>query len=837
MFPRLSRRSFLLSSAAIAVAPAIARAATSAPAFVDASAPTPTPQTGVLQLGSAASTTARSGQTLTVDSQSLILNGQRWLPVAGEFHYTRYPADQWLPELLKMKAAGVDTVSTYIIWIHHEEVQNQFVFSGDHDLARFIDTCAQAGLKVIARLGPYVHAEVRNGGIPDWVIAQSTKIRSNDPVYLSFVTSFWTQVADRIASRIWKSGGPIIAVQLENEYNLYGTGADAVAHITTLKQLAISLGFDMPLYTVTGWQDTAYPADQVVPVFAGYQDMPWGTALTDMPPSETYSFRFFSREEGDYGYPDKYEGGYDPNSQASLAQYPFFSVEYGGGAASMYRRRVVLNLPDDVAAILPAQLGSGVNLVGYYMFHGGRNPRGKTETLQESTASGSYNDLPIINYDYQSPLGQYGEERASLARLKLYHYFLNQFGAGLAAMSLRQPATIPNGAADLSSLRWSVRSNGNSGYLFVNNYVRQYAMAAHPDTQFSVKFADQTVTLPNQPITIPTGAYFIWPLNLALADATLAYATAQLVTAIEAFGQTVYVFAATDGISVEFAFDPATVSNVQPLAATIGTDTAGRTLVSNIAPGVDLAIRVTSKSGAVSDILVLSEAQADDLWRVSLGNTDILLLTSQQFDVTPTGFAFTNAGSPNFSFATFPAIKASSAAGQVQQLDIAGLFTLFAAEKRSKSVPVSVTQASPPGLAPPIVVGGQAKGALQPTQAAITAAQGLWTVSVPWSQLADIHDVQLTIAYAGDFARLYAGTTLIDDHFYDGQPWTVGVKRLSATNPTGAPLTLAIMPLRSDAPIYLQAGAAPAYGSNGQACAVISTTVTPVYRLQVTASV
>jgi len=71
----------------------------------------------------------------------------------------------------------------------------------------------------------------------------------------------------------------------------------------------------------------------------------------------------------------------------------------------MYRRRVVMDLPDDIAATIPVQLGSGVNLYGYYMFHGGVNPRGLTETLQESTATGSYNDLPVFNYDYQSPLG------------------------------------------------------------------------------------------------------------------------------------------------------------------------------------------------------------------------------------------------------------------------------------------------------------------------------------------------------------------------------------------------------------------------------------------------
>lgn len=260
---------------------------------VDASSLTPTPQIGQLQMGSAAADIAPNGETLTVNSQSLVLNDTPWLPVAGEFHYSRYPAEQWLPELLKMKAAGVDVISTYIIWIHHEELKGEYTFSGNRNVTRFVETVAEAGLSLIARLGPYVHAEVRNGGLPDWVIAESNKIRSNDSVYMGSVTSFWDEIAERISGFIFKHGGPIIGVQLENEYSLNGSGQGAT-HIATLKSLAISLGFDVPLYTCTGWQGTFYPPNEVVPVFGGYQDAPWDTITVEEPPNETFSFRFFS---------------------------------------------------------------------------------------------------------------------------------------------------------------------------------------------------------------------------------------------------------------------------------------------------------------------------------------------------------------------------------------------------------------------------------------------------------------------------------------------------------------------------------------------------------------
>jgi len=237
-------------------------------------------------MGSSTAGISSNNTTLTLTSQSLLLNNVPWLPVSGEFHYSRYPASDWLSELLKMKAAGIDVISTYVIWIHHEEIQNSFDFSGSRDIASFIETVIEAGLSVIVRLGPYVHAEVRNGGIPDWVVAQSAEIRSNDPIYMSFVMSFWIEIAERINGSIFKHGGPIIGVQLENEYNLDGEGQGA-AHIATLKALAISLGFDMPLYTFTGWQNTHYPPDEVVPVFGGYQDAPWDVTLVDEPPNET----------------------------------------------------------------------------------------------------------------------------------------------------------------------------------------------------------------------------------------------------------------------------------------------------------------------------------------------------------------------------------------------------------------------------------------------------------------------------------------------------------------------------------------------------------------------
>src|SRR5580698_966785 len=103
------------------------------------------------------------GDEISVNSRSLLLNGHPWFPVMGEFQYSRVPENEWRDELLKMKAGGVDVVSTYVFWIHHEEIEGQFDWTGSRNLRHFIQLCQETGLNVFVRCGPWDHGEVRNG--------------------------------------------------------------------------------------------------------------------------------------------------------------------------------------------------------------------------------------------------------------------------------------------------------------------------------------------------------------------------------------------------------------------------------------------------------------------------------------------------------------------------------------------------------------------------------------------------------------------------------------------------------------------------------------------------
>src|SRR5215475_14274179 len=152
-FPDLKAKShnalYLLAALAINIAARLPAAEPSNTTILTASITSiPAPQTGYFKLGT---TRNPSGHEISINSRSLLLDGQPWFPVMGEFHYSRVPQNEWRDELLKMKAGGVDIVATYVFWIHHEEIEGQWDWTGRRDLNKFLETCNDVGLKVVVR--------------------------------------------------------------------------------------------------------------------------------------------------------------------------------------------------------------------------------------------------------------------------------------------------------------------------------------------------------------------------------------------------------------------------------------------------------------------------------------------------------------------------------------------------------------------------------------------------------------------------------------------------------------------------------------------------------------
>jgi hypothetical protein len=798
------RPGLYLLGLALAAAPAQAETLLRADATQQPAAPV----SAHLHLGTP---TGPGGHSITVNSQYLMRDGRPWLPVMGEFHYSRFPPEQWESELLKMKAAGVDIVSTYIIWIHHEERPGQYNFGGDRDLRRFVELCQKHGLKVILRLGPWDHAEVRWGGIPDWVV-NAVPSRGNDPQYLDFVRDYWGHLAVQVKGLLFKDGGPIIGVQLENEYNLTGPGEGA-AHIQKLKDMARELGFDVPLYTVTGWDGTVYPKGEVLPVFGGYPDEPWATTTGVMPPNEVYNFRFETRVAGNAGAQTapKTRG----TAVEDMATTPFLGAEFAGGLPIMYRRRPVVQ-PADIEAMLPVQLGSGANLYGYYMFHGGRNPQGLTE-LEEDDRLGAFNGLPVINYDFQAPYGEYGQPHAVLKLIRPWHHFLNAFGDRLAPMRVHRPAVEPKDRADLTTPRYAVRSLGRSGFVFLSNHVRQFAMADQKDVRFSVDLPGGTVTFPSKPVDIADGVSFVWPFNFDLDGTNLVWASAQPVTRLTDGDQVVYVFEAQNGIAPEFAFD----RDVTALSGTKAT-IEGHVVVSEVSPSRDRAIAV----GKVS-IVVLPPEDARRLTVLDYAGKTRLILTDAQ--VFGEGVHLDlRSDKPAFDLGIWPALDRTPRANlPLALVNTTGIFQTFRAEAQAVAPKVTVEKIREAGKAPPLVIGGVAHAAIQPYPE-VYGRSAAWRISVDAQAMTGVANAYLDIRYRGDVGRLFSDDTMIDDQFWYGPDWLVGLKGRDL----GKPFTLTVLPLRADAPVYIDEAFRP---KADQVAEVQAVTVVPEYGLKLDA--
>jgi len=696
-------------------------------------APPPPADTPPFRMGTA---TAPNGDTLTLDRRSLLLNGRRWTPVMGEFHFSRYPRDEWREELRKMKAGGVDLVATYVFWIHHEEIEGEWDWSGNKELRAFIQEAAAVGLKVIVRAGPWCHGEVRNGGLPDWVVARGN-VRSDDPTYLASVRRLYTHIADHCRGLLWKDGGPIVGLQLDNEY-----GGPA-QHLLTLKAMARELGLDVPLYTRTGWPalKTPMPFGEIVPLYGVYAEGFWDRETTSMPGNYWAGFHF-STLRTDANIANEALGRRDVQDDPDVALYPYLTCEIGGGMMSSYHRRILVD-PRDIVSTTLVKLGSGSVSPGYYMYHGGSNPPGRRTTLMEEqgTAITNWNDMPVLNYDFQAPLGQYGQVRPHYFALRRLHTFLHHFGDRLAETGTALPDARPLGRQDFGTVRWSVRGDDRRGFLFVNNHERGRALPEKHGVQFTVNFsAGGPLTLPSAPVTIPSSAAFFWPLRLDLgAGGTLAWATAQPLAVVREGAEATWYFFATPGVPTEFVFRDARVA-VAEGRGRVESRGDGLTRVRDVTP--DRAPAMVLNSSV--KIVLLSEADS---------------------------LAFTRDG----------------ATGPVR----------FEPPATERILLLTTALERPAGPAREILPGKSKQPvAAAPTDAEFAAA-ARWTIALPADYTPAAGDL-LRLTYAGDVARVRIGGELINDDYSNGRPLEIGLARHRAALARG-PIMVEILPLRRDA--------------------------------------
>ena len=300
----------------------------------------------------------------------IYLNGEKFKIISGSIHYFRVVPEYWKDRLEKLKAMGCNTVETYVAWNIHEPNEGEFHFEEENDLCGFIELAQELGLYVILRPSPYICAEWEFGGFPAWLLTKpGIRLRCNNKVYLDCVERYYDKLIPMIVPYQFTKGGPVLMLQIENEYGSYGNDKE---YLNALKTMMVERGIEIPFVTSDGTEDQML-AD------GGVEDV-WQTANFGSKGAERF---------------DKLE--------SVIGNQPLMCMEFWDGWFDHWGQgeHSVVGLEDHRKS-LEDMLSRGH--VNFYMFHGGTN---------FGFMNGSNYDerlLPdVTSYDYDAPLSEDGQ--------------------------------------------------------------------------------------------------------------------------------------------------------------------------------------------------------------------------------------------------------------------------------------------------------------------------------------------------------------------------------------------------------------------------------------------
>lgn len=754
------------------------------------------------------------GDSISVNNDYISVNHQPFFPVMGEFHFSRYPHQYWEESILKMKAGGINVIATYVFWILHEPKEGQFDWEGDRNLKEFAALCAKHNMHLIVRVGPYGHGEIRNGAIPDWLYGRPINIRTDDPAYLTIIKRYFGEIASQLKGKLYKDGGPVIGIQLENEYqhagstwwlnypnsktqytfpfsqqhltrnNVYNVEkkeeykASGDQHMLTLKKIAQEAGLVTPLYTATGWGYAAIAEKESLPVSAAYAFPSWG----NLEASPFYLFKDL-RKEPDYG-PARYNPW----------QYPGISAEIGSGIMITTTKRPQVPL-NSITPLMVRNIGSGSNGIGYYMFHGGSTPVQGGQFMSEEPG-----ELPKISYDFQAPIGEFGQVRASYKDLVPLHFFLNNFGSRLAPMIVTIPGTNPTIATDNKQLRYSVRSDGNAGFVFLHNYQDHAEMIDLTGLKLSIKTKTGVINIPEEgSFTLPKEKHAILPFNLRINNVLIRYATVQPMTSFVQNGINYHVFVSIDGIQPELYLQTKTGISVDKNGS-IKKKSGGAIIKGNNNSVFSFS---TGTGKNINHFLIIPMAMAVNAYQLKTG----LVFTKETLLVKENDFELISRNTSGDILLFYPALRTAPKITGAAIQPVAGNSSLSAYEVlfTVKNPLIKIEQP-------------------MPANTVITIGDNI---------LEGLNDVFLQIEYVGDNGQALLDGQLIADHFYYGRSWEIGLKRF-ASEIKGRPLYLYFHAIRKDAPclIYFK-DKMPPFGNNDEYLTINHIIVIPEYKCQV----
>ncbi|XP_064611298.1 beta-galactosidase-1-like protein 2 [Liolophura sinensis] len=308
--------------------------------------------------------------SLSYKNRQFILEDRPFTILSGAMHYFRIPQQYWQDRLLKLKACGLNTVETYVPWNLHEEIKGQYSFDGMLDVRKYMQMAHDLGLKVILRPGPYICSEWDLGGLPSWLLHDpEMKLRSNYPPYQKAVSDFFEKLIPMVTDLQYSRGGPIIMVQVENEFGSYSDEED---HLIFIKDLLIKYGITESLVLSDNIQGARKALIPQALLTVNFPDVKDGSRLFNM-----------IRDMG-------------PN-------LPLLVMEFWTGWFDHWGKKHHTVPPDDFAKVLRFILEDHAS-VNLYMFHGGTN----FGFMAGANFFSEY-QADVTSYDYDAMLSEAGD--------------------------------------------------------------------------------------------------------------------------------------------------------------------------------------------------------------------------------------------------------------------------------------------------------------------------------------------------------------------------------------------------------------------------------------------
>uniref|UniRef100_UPI0037E8AFCE beta-galactosidase-1-like protein 2 n=1 Tax=Semicossyphus pulcher TaxID=241346 RepID=UPI0037E8AFCE len=305
---------------------------------------------------------------LRANSSQFTLEGVPFRILGGSIHYFRVPRAYWEDRLLKMKACGLNTLTTYVPWNLHEPERGTFNFQDQLDLKAYVSLAAEMGLWVILRPGPYICAEWDLGGLPSWLLQDNEmQLRTTYPGFVDAVNLYFDKLVSVIKPLMFEEGGPIIAVQVENEYGSYAKDENYMPFVKNCLQ---SRGIKELLLTSDNWEGLRYGGTEGVLRTINLQRLSFGAIhhLADMQP-----------------------------------QKPLMVTEYWSGWFDVWGENHHVFHAEDMLAVVSEILERGVS-INLYMFLGGTS----FGFMNGAMDLGTYKPQ-VTSYDYDSPLSEAGD--------------------------------------------------------------------------------------------------------------------------------------------------------------------------------------------------------------------------------------------------------------------------------------------------------------------------------------------------------------------------------------------------------------------------------------------